>query len=65
MMPLNRFGPMAVEPSMPLPQNVFAMDRKRASTTAIQADLSRRMLGPNNFGHNRELQKNCFCMKEW
>ena len=34
---LARFEQMAVEPSMPLAQNVFAMHRPHASTTVIQA----------------------------
>jgi hypothetical protein len=42
----DRSGRMAVEPSMPLAQNAFAMQRVRASTIAMQADWSR-----NNVGH--------------
>jgi hypothetical protein len=57
-MPLNRPEPMTVEPSIPLAQNVFAIQCTRASTDAIRAELSRKMLGPNNFGHKTGAAKN-------
>lgn len=42
---------MAVEPSIRLTQHVFAVQHPRASTTVIQAHLSRNTLGPKSFGH--------------
>ena len=46
----DRSEQMAAEPSIPLVQNVFAISRTRASTTAIRAHLNRKILGPRGFG---------------
>jgi hypothetical protein len=47
----------AVEPSIPLAQNVFAIRRSHASITVIRAHLSPKTLGPPNFGHHTKAAK--------
>jgi len=47
---------IAVEPSIPLVQNIFAQ-RRNALTPIVQAHLRRKILGPGNFGHQTTTAK--------